>query len=226
MLLVQGAALALFNRLAARSDTLNKLPAGANYLRSGLRLWLLWNQELPLARWREPLVRWVFSADKGIPVPDKNIRVPAFAHDFCAHHRLWLSSETEIDAPIWCIQNAIGREVFVAFRYSPLPMMMPYFVGREEIGARGYTTSPLPMASAVAFATLFEYVSMGEESWRNGPEPEIAGTEGAVRVRALMNALPDYQYWNTLIPAIFGIPLDEFEAGLNNFLMERYGVAP
>jgi hypothetical protein len=71
---------------------------------------------------------------------------------------------------------------------------------------------------------------MGEESWRNGPErngsePEDAGTGGAVRVRTLINALPLYQYWDTLIPALFGISRDEFEADMNIFLMERYGVA-
>jgi hypothetical protein len=37
-LLVQGAALALFNRLAAQSDTLNKLPTGANYLHASIPL--------------------------------------------------------------------------------------------------------------------------------------------------------------------------------------------
>lgn len=224
-LLVQGVALALFNRRAAQSDTLNRLPVGWRFLRSGLRLWLLWDQELPLARWREPLVHWVFGADEGLPGTWMR-PVPAFAHDFCAHHRLWLKTEAEIDMPVICYPFTTNEEPVLAFRDSLPPFTLPHFVGQEEQLLRAETSTsvtdpPLSVASVVVFATLFEYIRTQEEFGANG-----TGTQGAEKVHAFIVAIPAHQSWETLIPALFGVSRRDFEAGWNSFLSERYGIAP
>jgi hypothetical protein len=233
-LLVQGAALALFNRLAAQSDALNNLPERRAFLHSGLRLWLLWDQELPLARWREPLVRWVFGIDEGVRGPSGK-KDPAFAHDFCAHHRLWLRSEEEIDMPVICVQYVRGGEAFLTFRYSSPPHMLPSFVTREESQyteeSSGAVGSTLHYASVVMYATLFEYISMREgieenRAEENSTEAKSAETIRAQRVAALIAAIPNHTNWDSLIRALYGEPQRDFEAGWNAFLAERYGIAP
>jgi hypothetical protein len=224
-LLVQGAALALFNRLSAQSGALYQLPMGWTFLRSGLRLWLLWDQELPLVRWREPLVRWVFWADEGVVV-SKGMNVPAYAHDFCAHHRLWLNTEVEIDMPVICLQHVTGGEAYSAFRDLPPPLMLPTFVGKQDITTiTAYPGPSLPYDSVVVFATLFEYISTYEGELK-GAGTKGADSSGAERVRAFIDAIPHYQNWETLIPAIFGVSRRDFEAGWNAFLQERYAIAP
>jgi hypothetical protein len=42
----------------------------------------------------------------------------------------------------------------------------------------------------------------------------------------LLTALPRHERWETLIPAVFGLSLEEFESGWRAFLEERYGIAP
>jgi hypothetical protein len=250
-LLVQGAALALFNRLSAQSDALNKRLEGWRLMRSGLRLWLLWDQELPLARWRdalggsgdtvhrfhklplarwrEPLVRWVFGADEGVAV-SKGVNVPAFAHDFCAHHRLWLSTEAEIDMPVICVQHVRGGEAFLAFRYSSPPHMLPSFITREESlyteEISDAVASSLHYTAVVAFATLFEYVSVREGAEVNSTEGGSAEIMRAQRVAAFIAAIPNHTNWDSLIHALYGESQGDFEAGWNAFLAERYGLAP
>jgi hypothetical protein len=63
----------------------------------------------------------------------------------------------------------------------------------------------------VVFATFLEYAS---------------STYGYDKVPLTIAALARYESSDTLLPAIYGVSMDELEAGWNTFLMERYGVVP
>jgi hypothetical protein len=46
---------------------------------------------------------------------------------------------------------------------------------------------------------------------------------GAGYLPVLLRALNGHDDWEALIPAAFGVPADEFEAGWQDHLAERYG---
>jgi hypothetical protein len=49
-------------------------------------------------------------------------------------------------------------------------------------------------------------------------------TYGHERLPALLQGLSEYGTWETLIPAVFGVPADDFEAGWQAYLAARYEV--
>jgi hypothetical protein len=69
----------------------------------------------------------------------------------------------------------------------------------------------IPPTAAIAFATFFEYVSE---------------TYGDEKVRLTIAALPQFESWEALIPAIYGVSLPEFEVGWNIYLAQEEGSLP
>ena len=63
----------------------------------------------------------------------------------------------------------------------------------------------------VALATLVEYV---------------VATYGRERLPALVAGLGQYESWDTLLPAVFGVSATEFEAGWQAYLVAHYTVSP
>jgi hypothetical protein len=61
----------------------------------------------------------------------------------------------------------------------------------------------------VALATLIEYA---------------VATYGRERLPALVAGLGQYDRWDTLLPAVFGVSAAEFEAGWQAYLTVYYGV--
>ncbi len=53
----------------------------------------------------------------------------------------------------------------------------------------------------------------------------IVATYGRERLPALVRGLGEHENWDTLIPAVFGVPVVEFEAGWHAHLAARYPVA-
>jgi hypothetical protein len=49
-------------------------------------------------------------------------------------------------------------------------------------------------------------------------------TYGRERLAVLIDALGDHATWHTLIPAVFGVSLAEFEYGWHAYLAEQYEV--
>jgi hypothetical protein len=182
-------------------------------LLGSLRLHLLWATGLPLAAWREPVVQWVYS-DVHNP-QDRGAVVPAFLPALCAQHQLWLTSPLAVQIPLLC--DTPDRQVrYLAWRlFYPPPVQLaqlaipagadaaPSLQGVTDEAGR----SPHP-ATAVALATMVEYAAAAY-----GPE----------RILALVASLPHYAGWDTLIPAVFGVPAAAFEAGWQAHLEARYG---
>ena len=212
--LLQSLVLSLFSDFAKESAAYSKVSSREMY--NGLRLWLIWENELPLAIWRKPLVKWVFGYSQST-AGQKAFAVPEFAHDLCEHHKLWMRSPLHIGVPIQCWSQEEGEERILAWRFRqslleiPLASQIYLPVPLDDLSVWHQLPEPEPTATAVALATTFEYV---------------ASTYGAERVLLLLAAVPEYEAAETLIPAVFGMHVAEFESDWRAFLFNRYGINP
>jgi hypothetical protein len=166
----------------------------------GVRLWQLWANDLPLAAWREPVVRWVFARPAG--------DIPAFAPALCAMHRLWLGWPYQIRVPMIC--DIEGQAVPSDFWCQPRMAALRL----ADLVAAANDSMMRPMRESrlgkeVALATVVAYAATAY-----GPE----------RIPLLIARIDKHGSWETLIPAVFGVSMAEFEAGWQDYLAERYGV--
>jgi hypothetical protein len=186
----------------------------ANLL-NGVRLWQLWATDLPLAAWRKPVVQWVYS---NVPAPmDRAGLVPAFLPDLCSRHRLWLSSPLQLQIPLNCYSPE-QQEQYLAWRFfHPPPTQLAQLAApsaadaapglQSVMGEAGRSSHP---AVAVALATVMEYAAA------------VYGTE---RIPLLVATLHQHERAETLIQAVFGVSLAEFESGWQMYLAEQYGIS-
>jgi hypothetical protein len=133
---------------------------------------------------------------------------PAFRAELCAMHQLWMASPLMVDIPLTCYTP--DKELrYIAWRlfYEPprrlaqIPLYTPDVP--QDISAGGMVHP----AMAVVLATMLEY---------------IAATFGPNRVPVLVEHSSSHEQWATLIPAVFGVSLEEFESGWQHYLAERY----
>jgi hypothetical protein len=222
-LLAQSLLLALLNDLKAQALQRN---AGASFqqqaeharvdqLLEGVQLWQLWQGELPLASWREPVVQWVFSdARPSVPAPGEV--APAFRAELCAMHRLWMATPFELDLPLTCHDSIDQAEGYFSWRRSTAPPLrlaqVPLMTAEQLIWAYSSAYSPSPHPAAeVALATVLAYA---------------ADTYGPERIPLLLAEAGCQEGWATLIPAVFGVNADEFETGWQAYLAHQYGITP
>jgi hypothetical protein len=221
-LLAQSVVLALLGELTDRAllpyeDEGNVaayvLRARMGRLLDGVVLWQLWQDDLPLARWWEPVVRWVFS-DARASLPASGEVVPSFQAELCAEHGLWLPTPLALGIPLSCHDGWDQAEHYLAWRrLSAPPLSLEYFplVTAERL-MQDYQASPSGWnhpADTVALATVLEYA---------------AATYGPESIPLLLTEASQYEGWATLIPAVFGVSIEEFEAGWQAYLAQRYGV--
>jgi hypothetical protein len=173
----------------------------------GVRLWQLWQSDLPLADWRDPVVQWVYS---DLYDTQGSLDVaPDFMHEFCAMHRLWVYAPSLVQIPLNC-DDQDRHMPELAWRLFDQPptqlaqLAVPLSVMGEEVA---WTHHP---AAAVALATVMEYAAAAY-----GPE----------RIPLLVAIINQHERVETLIPAVFGVSAGEFEAGWQSYLAEHYHIA-
>jgi hypothetical protein len=177
----------------------------------GLRLWQLWDLDLPLATWREA-VGWVYTDLPG-GEHETTIVLPAHYTELCAAHTLWMPYPEKIHIPLFCDKLERSEWVFpwqferdsrthltqlAALGMTDVPVDGNYVDGTHKANHPGQT---------VALATLFEYV---------------VATYGRERLPALLHGLGHYSTWETLLPAVLGVSPAEFEAGWQAYLATHY----
>jgi hypothetical protein len=221
-LLAQSVLLALLDELAGQAlmpdadianaqDAVRRTRVGQ--LLEGVRLWQLWQGDLPLARWRKPVVQWVFSdARASRPVPGEV--VPPFHAELCAMHRLWMPTTLALDLPLTCLDTWDSRGNYLSWRRSTAPpqrlAQLPLMIAEQLMWEYYSANAPLPYPAAeVALATVLEYA---------------ADTYGPDRIPMLLAEASRHEGWATLIPVVFGVSIEEFEAGWRTYLAERYSV--
>lgn len=82
-------------------------------------------------------------------------------------------------------------------------------IGPEDLSLIHNKFLPEPGSDAIVLATVFEYVT---------------ATYDQEMIPRLLAAIPEHEQAETLIPAVFGVPLADFAQGWRAFLMERYAL--
>lgn len=198
-LLHQSLALLLIDHTLAQVVRHHEIDAMRYPLLDGLRLWQLWQAELPLGRWQAELVRWVY-VDLPATTPTAPLPLPEQYAAFCAAHTLWMSHPAQIRLPLLCTgldqsPDRLPRTlVQEAPRFLP-PLDTPVYPD-EETDAHGATQATRHPGHVIAIATVIDYVSR---------------YYGRNDVPRLVAAWGRYSTWDELTPALFGLAAVDFE---------------
>jgi hypothetical protein len=208
-LLAQSLALTLIEHVLAQARQRQAIPATWQPLASAWRLWQLWDLDLPLAAWREDVVKWIY-IDVPSKSPEQAVVLPQRYRELCAAHTLWLLAPMQIHVPLYCTDLDQARWYFYWQDSIDLPVRLSQLaapVDRDVALASDIPSVGLP-DQTIALATLIEYAVV---------------TYGRERLPALVVGLRQHNTWETLLPAVFGASAAEFEAGWQAYLAARYG---
>jgi hypothetical protein len=206
-LLAQSIALPLIEQVLAQAREHHAIGSVWLPLLDGLRLWQVWDLDLPLAAWREEIVQWLY-VDLPALEPGQVSVQPERYGALCAAHKLWLPVPFQLNIPLLCGRPAWEAQFLRVGRALPTRL--------DELVSRSLAESlfdPPPAShpgQAVALATLIEYA---------------AATYGRERLPTLVAGLGQYDSWDTLLPAVYGVSPAEFEAGWHAYLVNHYAVS-
>ncbi|RIK39665.1 MAG: hypothetical protein DCC55_17555 [Chloroflexi bacterium] len=209
-LLAQSLALPLFEHVLTQAQQGHATPVTWQPLESALRLWQLWDLDLPLADWREEVVKWIY-IDLPTKAPRQAVVLPRRYRELCAAHMLWLLSPVQIHLPLFCAGQDQTQWDFY-WRASPDPLVhldqlaVPVALDSTEYG---YPLGRSQPGQTIALATLIDYG---------------VATYGRERLPALVAGLRQHNTWETLVPAVYGVSAAEFEAGWHDYLATQYGI--
>ncbi|RIK35831.1 MAG: hypothetical protein DCC55_29095 [Chloroflexi bacterium] len=211
MLLAQSMALALVDHVIAQAAIYHTAHSSRRHVFDALRLWQLWNTDLPLAAWRVDIVRWLYFDLPGAP-PGQAPILPARYPALCAEHALWLPYPAALQIPLVCT-NLDQSKWQPDSRYAQTPLRRlprlwaPVFLD-EEVDAHGRTYPEKHPGETIALATFIEY---------------IVFTFGQERLPELVGSLGRHESWRTLLPVVFDVSVAEAEAGWQAHLQATYG---
>jgi hypothetical protein len=209
-LLVQSIMLPLLDNVIAQVAKHDRLGSRWQPMLRGLRLWQLWDLDLPLATWRQDVVQWLYldlpTSEPRQPLPLPN-RYPAL----CSVHKLWLPSPLQIDIPFICTEHERGNPYLALGSRRDLPTQLDQLTGPTLLD-EDTTQAPAPdpgsyVGRAVVWATLIEYA---------------VATYGRERLPALLAGMGQHASWETLLPAVYGVSPAEFETGWQEYLTLHY----
>lgn len=212
--LAQSIALPLLHAVVAQAEEHYHIQAGWQPLLNGLYLWQVWDTDLPLSTWRETVVKWQY-IDLPAAQPGQAFPLPTRYQALCADHKLWLPSLARIHFPLVCAGREWEDKYWDPWRAGgPLTRLEQLLKPARtwDGGVASLLGPPFSFnhpGQTVALATLIEYTGT---------------TYGRDRLPALLAGLGQYDRWDTLLPAVFGVSAAEFEAGWQRYLAEHYGV--
>lgn len=208
-LLTQSLALLLIDHTLAHVVRQHTIGAARYPLLDGLRLWQLWKLELPLARWRPTLVRWIY-VDLPAVAPEQPLPLPQQYAALCAAHTLWMPHPAQIRIPLLCttLDQSPARLPRPLIQQPPrrLPRLDTPIYPDEEVDAQGKTAPTSHPGATIAFATLLDYATT---------------TYGQESLPRFVAGLGRYATWEELIPAVFNVSATAFEAGWQHSLENR-----
>ena len=209
-LLVQALALPLLAHVVAEAKQRAAISAAWQPLVSALYLWQVWDMDLPLAAWRGEVVQWLYLELPGAD-PEQVVVLPEHYAALCAAHKLWMLNPAYWDITLLCDDNdredrkQVWRGSWDSItRLDQLAVPTPQSLIRQPFLA---TYHP---GQTVALATLIEYA---------------VATYGRERLPALVAGLGRYDSWESLVPAVFGVSVAQFERGWQQYLSVHYGVS-
>jgi hypothetical protein len=155
-------------------------------------------------------VRWLYQNAKTAPVEMHHARA-LDAQRRCRTYTSWEVSPVALELLLDC------KAKFAPWREPRLPgsLVDDFYAAwggepgwEESYGA--WTSEPAeqgPLVTGVALETVIEYA---------------VARYGREYVPRLLFALDEHQSWQTLIPALFGVSAEKFEAGWQTFLADKY----
>ena len=183
-------------------------------LTEGLRLWLLWDNVPLLARWRHDILTW-YLANSCQACSRQSQTLPAGYREFCQMLMMLGLYPPHLSISPPCTEtfgDADGNTYYFSPPSRPAQLSSLATLSRDTTPAR-METDLLQMSyggQVMSMATLLEYV---------------ADTYERERIPVLLAAFGAHERWDTLVPAVFGISAEEFEAGWRSYLQEKYGMA-
>jgi hypothetical protein len=213
-LLAQSVALPLIDSVLAQASERYQIASTWQPMMDGLGLWQVWDVDLPLALWREEIVWWIY-LDRPGAGSTQTVALPKQYKALCASHALWMEAPTMLGIPLLC--NELDWQAWYTGTWGPRhpPAHLDQLgvpLHPEEYAfppSMIVTINPPNEGEPVMLATLIEYA---------------AATYGRERLPVLVAGLGKYDSWNTLLPAVFGVSVAEFEAGWQMYLAIHYGV--
>lgn len=212
-ILAQSIALPLIDYMGERAIENHTIPTRWQPLLNGLRLWQLWNLDMPLAYWQQDLVKWIY-VDAPKAAVEQRSMLPTSYTELCAMHSLWMLSPAFIAIPLKC--NELDALIWSPNRWSAFvprirldELSMPQTDWNQPFAQE--TNNPYYYSETVVIATLIEYAV------------KVYGVE---HLPVLLAGLPQYDTWETLIPAVYGVSPSEFEQGWRTFMAKEYGMQP
>lgn len=209
-LLEQSIALPLIDYMGTRAIEDHAIPVRWQPLLLGLRLWQLWDLDMPLAHWRHAVVSSLYMDAATGPMASQYV-LPNHDKELCAAHSLWVLSPIMIGVPFECHISDEGR--WVAKKKTArgplihIDQLRPPLKGYDQYYYNeNYFFDP---TEVVAIATLIEY---------------IVATYGHEELPVLLASLTQYEDWERLIPALFDLSASDFEANWHSYLTQQYGV--
>jgi hypothetical protein len=175
----------------------------------GLQLWQIYvGSEVPESslqeRWFWEIVAWldgnvveIQSGRRKTPAADLYLLCREF---FGWRHLLPRS----ISLPVICVSES--WEAAIQYFITHTPVGLDGLISRSEWETAAPTTWYGDWVQGVFAATVVDYVV------------EVYGRDA---LPALVEGFRTHGHWNTLIPEVFGVPMEEFEAGWHEFLQER-----
>jgi hypothetical protein len=124
----------------------------------------------------------------------------------CRIYRIWQISPLDLRIPLTC-----NEQHDLAVYNLPAQAHPDLLLPQQESFANGTSVLVHAFGNVVIVETIIEYVSV---AYGREQLPLLLETSG-------QHASPE-----TLIPAVFGVTLAEFEAGWQRYMAENYGVTP
>ncbi|MCE7986388.1 MAG: hypothetical protein DYG89_34890 [Caldilinea sp. CFX5] len=212
-LLAQSIALPLLDDVIAKAAEYYGLGSGRHPMLRGVRLWQIWELDLPLAVWRRAVVSWLY---RKLPADGSHQEglLPDRYQEICAAHQIWMPTPLQIDIPLSCIDGKLEYRHFslpgVREPLTHLEQLALLAPPNEYLGQWSGTQHHYPQGQTVALATVIEYA---------------VATYGRECLPALLAGLGQYDSWETLLPTVYGVSSAEFEAGWQGYLADRYLVS-
>lgn len=209
-LLAQSIVLSLLDRLIRQASEYYALGSTWQPLLQGIQLWQLWHLDLPLSVWREDVVRWIYierpATALGQPIP-----LPTRYPELCVAHQIWMSSPLEIAIPLVCAQHEWEYAYFPLWRGHTPPTRLAQLAAlappKEISSLSGRWDRATYPGQVVVLAVLIEY---------------SVATYGREQLPTLLASLSQYNTWETLIPAVYGVSANEFEADWPTYIATHY----
>lgn len=170
-------------------------------MQNALRLWALWDLDLPLSAWQQTVKQWPLAGTLN----------SGDVADLCAIYGVWLPTPSLLSLPLMCsapTQSTIAAAPPTAISPAWLEQLSTDIFWQETVSLAGNNWID-HQHDIVLLETLVEYVVQ---------------RYGRDRLPEFLASLGSHKSWATLTPELFGQSPTEFAMDWRDYLLAHYGV--